>query len=147
MNKHVYIAQNFSPLNRCRFGSQNIPRIYLNSWESITLHGRGNRHRVSCTYFLVIIVTCTSVVQQPTSGLGLFTLKVPTLRIIKRTHTQTRKYFSGWVNSPSQKPLPTQHTTNTGQRHIFLQWDSNSWSQQSRGRRPVSLTARSPRSA
>ena len=61
------------------------------------------------------------------------------LRTIRRTHahthTQSRKDFSGRVISSYQRPLPNKHTTNTRDEHPCPQRDSNSWSQQSTGRR------------
>jgi hypothetical protein len=41
------------------------------------------------------------------------------------------------VVSSSQRPLPTQHTTNTWDKHKCRQWDSNPRSQQSTGCRPT----------
>ena len=42
------------------------------------------------------------------------------------THTYTQYDFSERVISTSQRPLPTQHTTNKWDEHPYAQWDSNS---------------------
>jgi hypothetical protein len=49
------------------------------------------------------------------------------MRILDHTHldTFTRYKFPERVVSPSQRPLPTQHRTNTRDDHPCIQWDSN----------------------
>ena len=58
------------------------------------------------------------------------------------THTHTQ-HSSERVISPSQRPLPMQHTkNNTKDQHPCPQRDSNPQSQQTRGCRSTSYTAR-----
>jgi hypothetical protein len=74
-----------------------------------------------------------SVAQQPKSSLGRLIGKVYRKHAVRDTHT--REDSSGRVISSSQKPLPTQNTTNTREEHPCRQHDSNPRSQQSSGPR------------
>jgi len=82
------------------------------------------------------------VAQQLKAGIGLLIVEVSKSLIITHTrtharaharthtHTHTHTWYdsSEPVISPSQRPLPTQHTTNRGDDHSL---DSNPRSQQS----------------
>jgi hypothetical protein len=65
------------------------------------------------------------------------------LRFLDHTHahthtrTHTQQDFSERVISQSQRPLPTQHTTNTRNEHKCPQRDSNPRSQRSDSFRPT----------
>jgi hypothetical protein len=63
------------------------------------------------------------------------------------THTHTRLDSSEQVISSSQRPLPTQHTTNASDKHQCPHRNSNPQSQTSSGRRPTPWTAQPPGSA
>ena len=63
---------------------------------------------------------------------------------ITHTHTQGRQDSPERVISPSQRPPPTQNTTNTTDKHPYHQRDSNPRSQQSSGFRPTLYTAGTP---
>jgi hypothetical protein len=65
----------------------------------------------------------SSVAQQPKSGLGRFVVEVSRSHPI--THTHTRQDSSERVISSTQRPLPTQRTTNTRDEHPCPQRDSN----------------------
>jgi hypothetical protein len=71
--------------------------------------------------------------QQPNTGLGRLFCESHT-----HTDTHTRQNSSEQVIGPSQRPLPTQHTANTGDRHPCLQRVSNPRYQQWSGCRPTS---------
>jgi hypothetical protein len=70
------------------------------------------------------------VAKQPNSGLGSLIVQV------SRSHTHTHTHTPVRVISPSQRPLRTQHTTNT-REHPCIKWDSNPQSQQPSRRRPA----------
>jgi IS4 transposase len=53
------------------------------------------------------------------------------------THTHTRYDSTGRVISSSQRPLPTQSTTNTRDEHPYPHWDLNPRHQHSCGCRPT----------
>ena len=63
---------------------------------------------------------------------------------ITHTHTHTRRDSSERVISSSDRPLPTQHTTNKTDEHPCCQRDSNPQSQQSSGPRRTPETTRPP---
>ena len=56
---------------------------------------------------------------------------------IRHTHTHTRQGSSERVTNPSQRPLLTQHTTNTRGEHPCSQLESNPRSQRSSSCRPT----------
>ena len=79
--------------------------------------------------------------KQPPSAPDRLTVEGPKRHKIR--HTQTPGTTpSVRVISPSKRPLPTQHTTNTRDEHPCRQRDSNPRSQQQNGRRPTLQTAR-----
>ena len=63
---------------------------------------------------------------------------------ISHTITHTQLDSTERVNSWSQRPLPTQHRTNTGIENACPRQDSNQPSQQSIDRRPTPYTPRLP---
>ena len=85
------------------------------------------------------------MVHQPKSGLSRhFFLG------FQITHSQAGRHTrqdSEPETSASHKPPPTQHTKNRRDKRLCPQQGSNPQSQQQRGRRPTSLTSRSPRLA
>ena len=62
-----------------------------------------------------------TVAHQPYSGLG------PLIVEVSKPHTDlhTRWFSYERVISSSQRPLPTQHTTNTTDEHPSPKWDPN----------------------
>ena len=78
---------------------------------------------------------------QPNLQLGRLIVVVS--RSHTHTHTHTEYDSSERVISSSQRPLPTQHTTNRREENACPQRYSNPWPQKSRG----CITARPPKSA
>jgi len=79
------------------------------------------------------------VEQQPNSSLGSLIFEV------SRSHTWYDS--SERMISSSQRPLPTEHTTNARDEYPCSRRDSTSRSQQSSGSRPTPQIARQPGSA
>ena len=82
-----------------------------------------------CTIINLYQILLFSVAQQPNSDPGRLVVVVFRFNKIKHrqththTHTHTRYDPSVQVISSSQKPLPTQHITNTMDEHPCSQWD------------------------
>jgi len=99
-------------------------------------------HRKLCTgmsYQIVCVCVCvcvTSVTQESNLGLWYLIVKVSRSRTHTYTHTHTHTHTqqdcSEWVTISSQRPLTTQHTTDTRNEHPCPQRDLNPRSQQSR---------------
>ena len=81
---------------------------------------------------LCVCFVCLCVVQQPKLLLRRLTVEDSTSHTITHTHTQTVRLLRT-SNQLSQRPLPTQSTTNITDQHPCAQYDSNSRSQHSSG--------------
>jgi len=66
---------------------------------------------------------CVAV--KPKLGLGRLSVKVSRSHTHTHTHTHTRQDSSERVISPSQRPLPTQHTRDKRGEHLCPQRGSN----------------------
>jgi hypothetical protein len=99
--------------------------VELYRYSPMCLHGV-DRHNFTFLPFFF---------RDATAPLGPRCLIVEGSRSHKIRHTHTRQDSSEQVISSSQRPLPTQHTTNTGKRHPCPLRYSKPRSQQSSSRR------------